>query len=117
VKPDTLRDDQPLTDLGLDSLMGVEIENSIEGSLGVSLPQASLIRARTIGQIVSLIAEHMGAKSAGGTLAATAAGISVPESASADEVNLEALSDEEIAQLLGDEAVSDGPPDPKEAVR
>ena len=117
VKPDTLRDDQPLTDLGLDSLMGVEIENSIEGSLGVSLPQASLIRARTIGQIVSLIAEHMGAKSAGGTLAATAAGISVPESASADEVNLEALSDEEIAQLLGDEAVSDGPPDPREAVR
>ena len=37
VKPDTLRDDQPLTDLGLDSLMGVEIENSIEGSLGVAL--------------------------------------------------------------------------------
>jgi hypothetical protein len=26
VKPDSLRDDQPLTDLGLDSLMGVEIE-------------------------------------------------------------------------------------------
>ena len=51
VKPDSLRDDQPLTDLGLDSLMGVEIENSIEGSLGVALPPASLIRARTIGQI------------------------------------------------------------------
>ena len=62
VKPDTLRDDQPLTDLGLDSLMGVEIENSIESSLGVSLPPASLIRARTIGQIVALIAEHLGAK-------------------------------------------------------
>ena len=62
VKTDTLRDDQPLTDLGLDSLMGVEIENSIESSLGVSLPPASLMRARTIGQIVALIAEHMGAK-------------------------------------------------------
>ena len=73
VKPDTLRDDQPLTDLGLDSLMGVEIENSIESSLGVALPQASLIRARTIGQIVALIAEHMGAKRAGGALVATAA--------------------------------------------
>ncbi len=45
--------------------MGVEIENSIEGSLGVALPPASLIRARTIGQIVELIAEHMGAKRAG----------------------------------------------------
>ena len=103
VKPETLRVDQPLTDLGLDSLMGVEIENSIEGSLGVALPQASLIRARTIGQIVCLIAEHMGAKSAGSTFATTAVGISAPESASTDELNLEALSDEEIEGLLGDD--------------
>src|SRR5580704_12335741 len=104
VKPDTLRDDQPLTDLGLDSLMGVEIENSIEGSLGVALPQASLIRARTIGQIVALIAEHMGAKKTGGSLVATASRMTMPEAASADEVNLEALSDEEIEGLLGDDA-------------
>jgi len=107
VKPDTLRDDQPLTDLGLDSLMGVEIENSIEGSLGVALPQASLIRARTIGQIVALIAEHMGAKRAGGALVATASRMTMPEPASADEVNLEALSDEEIEGLLGDDAASE----------
>jgi NADPH:quinone reductase-like Zn-dependent oxidoreductase/short-subunit dehydrogenase/acyl carrier protein len=104
VKPDMLRDDQPLTDLGLDSLMGVEIENSIEGSLGVALPQASLIRARTIGQIVALIAEHMGAKKTGGSLVATASRMTMPEAASADEVNLEALSDEEIEGLLGDDA-------------
>src|SRR5271166_1152699 len=104
VKTDALRDDQPLTDLGLDSLMGVEIENSIEGSLGVSLPPASLIRARTIGQIVVLIAEHMGAKRAGGALVATAAPMTMSEPASADEVNLEALSDEEIEGLLGDNA-------------
>ena len=74
VKPDTLRDDQPLTDLGLDSLMGVEIENSIESSLGVSLPPASLLRARTIGHIVTLIAEHMGAKRNGTAPAAAASG-------------------------------------------
>jgi acyl carrier protein len=61
VKPESLRDDQPLTDLGLDSLMGVEIENSIEAAIGVALPPTSLMRARTIGQIVTLIAEHMGA--------------------------------------------------------
>ena len=60
VKPDSLRDDQPLTDLGLDSLMGVEIENLIESSIGVALPPTSLMRARTIGQIASLIAEHLG---------------------------------------------------------
>jgi NAD(P)-dependent dehydrogenase (short-subunit alcohol dehydrogenase family)/acyl carrier protein len=102
VKPESLRDDQPLTDLGLDSLMGVEIENSIEGSLGVALPQASLIRARTVGQIVALIAEHMGAKSTGRMLAATPKPAIAPETTSTDEVNLEALSDEEIAGLLGE---------------
>src|SRR5271165_2433562 len=117
VKPDTLRDDQPLTDLGLDSLMGVEIENSIEGSLGVALPQASLIRARTIGQIVALIAEHMGAKRAGGALVATASRMTMSKQASADEVNLEALSDEEIEGLLGDDAGSDDPADPKDGMR
>lgn len=111
VKPESLRDDQPLTDLGLDSLMGVEIENSLEGSLGVALPQASLLRARTVGQIVSLIAEHLGARKAGATLKATAESISVLEPASTDEVNLEALSDEEIEGLLADDAPSDGHPD------
>ena len=58
MKPDSLRDDQPLTDLGLDSLMGVEIENSLEAAIGVALPPTSLMRARTIGQIATLIAGH-----------------------------------------------------------
>ena len=117
VKPEALRDDQPLTDLGLDSLMGVEIENSIEGSLGVALPPASLIRARTIGQIVELIAEHMGAKRSGGVSAPSAARMTVPEAASTDEVNFEALSDEEIESLLGDSAPSEGPSSAKDSVR
>jgi acyl transferase domain-containing protein/NADPH:quinone reductase-like Zn-dependent oxidoreductase/SAM-dependent methyltransferase/acyl carrier protein len=114
VKTDTLRDDQPLTDLGLDSLMGVEIENSIEGSLGLSLPPASLIRARTIGQIVALIAEQMGAKTVDG---ASDARSMVPESSSTEEVNLEALSDEEIEGLLGDKVASDDPSEPQDVVR
>src|SRR5436309_15499732 len=62
VKPDSLRDDQPLTDLGLDSLMGVEIENSLEATIGVALPPTSLMRARTIRHIASLVARHMGRK-------------------------------------------------------
>jgi NAD(P)-dependent dehydrogenase (short-subunit alcohol dehydrogenase family)/acyl carrier protein len=103
VKPDTLRDDQPLTDLGLDSLMGVEIENSIESSLGVALPPASLIRARTIGQIVALLGEQMGAKKSEGAASTGPTQITPPESASTDEVNLEALSDEEIERLLNAE--------------
>ncbi len=117
VKPETLRDDQPLTDLGLDSLMGVEIENSLETSLGVALAPASLTRARTIGQIVSLIAEYMGAKRTGGRNATNAATATAPMPASAGEVDLEALSDEEIAGLLGNEAASESAPDSRSAAR
>jgi Phosphopantetheine attachment site len=95
----------------LDSLMGVEIENSIESAIGVALPPASLLRARTIGQIVGLIAEHMGAKRPGGAAAPPARA-----PAATDEVNLEALSDEEISGLLGDDAAADGATEPENAV-
>src|SRR5262249_48887090 len=97
VKPDSLRDDQPLTDLGLDSLMGVEIESSIEGSLGVALPPASLTRARTIDQIITLIAEHMGAKRVSGSRPATTTlEMTTSEPPSTEDVDLDALSDGEI---------------------
>lgn len=99
VKPEGLRADQPLTDLGLDSLMAVEIENSIESSIGVALPPASLMRARTIGQIAALIAEHMGGTAAASPSKAT---VLPAESAPTDEVDLEALSDDEIDRLLGE---------------
>jgi acyl transferase domain-containing protein/acyl carrier protein len=114
VKPETLREDQPLTDLGLDSLMGVEIENSIEAAIGVALPPTSLMRARTIGQIVTLIAEHMGAKPSGGASAAPAL---AAQPASTEEVDLDALSDEDIDKLLGDSAPPDEDPDPQGALK
>ncbi len=101
VKPDSLRDDQPLTDLGLDSLMGVEIETSLEAAVRVALPPTSLMRARTIGQIASLIAGHLG----GAASVVESAPVAVPaETASA--VDLDAISDEEIERLLGGESDS-----------
>jgi acyl carrier protein len=105
VKPDSLRDDQPLTDLGLDSLMGVEIETSLERSIGVALPPTSLMRARTIGQIATLISDHMGAAS-GAPAPAPAA--SVQEVATGvEEVDLDALSSDDIDSLLDDESSSE----------
>jgi acyl transferase domain-containing protein/acyl carrier protein/phospholipid N-methyltransferase len=116
VKPETLRDDQPLTDLGLDSLMGVEIENTLDASLGVALPPASLTRARTIGQIVSMIAEHMGAKRTGATPAKKAPAKGITNRTSAEEVDLTSLSDEEIASLLGEDTSAESS-DPQDVVR
>ena len=107
VKPEGLRLDQPLTDLGLDSLMAVEIENSIESAIGVALPPASLMRARTIGQIANLIAEHLGTA----TNQKAAPSTKPEEAGSAEDVDLDALSDAEIDQLLGEET-SEPSPDP-----
>src|SRR5882724_8068460 len=104
VKPESLRDDQPLTDLGLDSLMGVEIENSLEAAIGVALPPTSLMRARTIGQIASLIAGEMGVRTATPAAAVAAAPV---EASVTEDVNLEALSDEDIDRLLGTDATAD----------
>jgi acyl carrier protein len=103
VKPDTLHIDQPLTDLGLDSLMGVEIENSLETAIGVALPPTSLMRARTIGQIATLIAGHLaGAASAVSSPAAMPTPALKPTAATL-EVDLDALSNEQIDRLLGND--------------
>jgi acyl transferase domain-containing protein/NADPH:quinone reductase-like Zn-dependent oxidoreductase/SAM-dependent methyltransferase/acyl carrier protein len=111
VKADSLRDDQPLTDLGLDSLMGVEIENLIESTIGVALPPTSLMRARTIGQLAALIGEHLGGASTGAVKPAVApAVVEVPTSL--DEVDLDAISDDDIAGLLDDVTTVEETPAP-----
>ncbi len=118
VKPDSLRADQPLTDLGLDSLMGVEIENLIESSIGVALPPTSLMRARTIGQIAGLIGEHMGG--AAGQPQPPAPAAPAAESLAVNELDLEALTDDDIDALLSGapaEPANDEPARPGLGVR
>ncbi len=100
VKPESLRPDQPLTDLGLDSLMGVEIENLIEGSIGVTLPPTSLMRARTIGQIATLINGHLGGEQRSGAEPAAASPV-VEEEISLAELDLDALGENDLDELAG----------------
>jgi acyl carrier protein len=106
VKPDSLRADQPLTDLGLDSLMAVEMENLIESTIGVALPPASLMQTRTLGQLAKRIDEHLGGPAPAGAPAEPSGGQTVPVAGPApalatEEVDLGALSDDEVDQLLG----------------
>jgi len=89
--------------------MGVEIENSLEAAIGVALPPTSLMRARTIGQIATLIAGYMGGKTAP---AATVAAAPVESSVTKD-VDLDVLSDEDLDRLLAAEPTVDAIPDPK----
>jgi NAD(P)-dependent dehydrogenase (short-subunit alcohol dehydrogenase family)/acyl carrier protein len=101
VKPDTLRADQPLTDLGLDSLMAVEMETLIESTIGVALPPASLMQARTIGLLAAKIGDHLG-KAEGSESPVVTPQVEA-ETVGADEVDLSALSDDDVEGLLGDD--------------
>jgi hypothetical protein len=83
--------------------MGVEIENSLEATVGVALPPTSLMRARTIGQIASLIAGHVGGTSPVAAPPAAAPLAPAEPLESQPEIDLDALSSEEIDRLLGDE--------------
>ncbi len=58
--PARLRLDQPLDTLGLDSLMAMELKNSMESRLGVQLPISSLLQGPTISGLVIHLIEHPG---------------------------------------------------------
>ncbi len=51
VAPSKLADERPLNTFGLDSLMAIELKNTIEANLGVALPVASLLRGPTLSQL------------------------------------------------------------------
>jgi len=85
-------------------LMGVEIENSLEAAIGVALPPTSLMRARTIGQIATSIAGHVGGTAPATATTPTNGSMLVAQLATSTvEVDLDALSTEEIGRLLGDD--------------
>ena len=82
--------------------MGVEIETMLESSIGVALPPTSLMRARTIGQIATLIAEQMGSDGE-----APAKAVVVEAATSSEEIDLDSISDEDLDLLLGGASESD----------
>ena len=75
---------------------------SSRDSTGTSVPLEVMMRARTIGQIATLIAGHVGG--AATTPAATPTPTPEPAAAAVEiEVDLDSLSTEQIDQLLGEE--------------
>jgi acyl carrier protein len=50
----------PLSDVGLDSLMAIELRNWVEGDLRVNLPAVELLKGPSIMQLVDHLAEQLG---------------------------------------------------------
>jgi NADPH:quinone reductase-like Zn-dependent oxidoreductase/acyl carrier protein len=57
--PDKLDVEKPLTELGLDSLMSVELRNWVEGDLRLSLPTVELLRGPSVIKLVDLLLEQL----------------------------------------------------------
>jgi NADPH:quinone reductase-like Zn-dependent oxidoreductase/aryl carrier-like protein len=67
--PERLEVDRPLLQLGLDSLMAVELRNWIEGELRVNLPVVELMRSPSLALLADLLAERFQAEAEAETAA------------------------------------------------
>jgi amino acid adenylation domain-containing protein/thioester reductase-like protein len=57
--PARLDANKPLDTLGLDSLMAMELKNSLESRLGVQLPVSSLLQGPTVSELVTQILDQL----------------------------------------------------------
>jgi acyl transferase domain-containing protein/NADPH:quinone reductase-like Zn-dependent oxidoreductase/aryl carrier-like protein len=113
MSPDQVRDDRALLEMGLDSLMAVELRNWIEAHMQVNLPISILMRSHSLAGVVQQIDEMLGN-------AGTATGSTQPQSAASMEMepklnlqptltseqagkllnSIDQMSDEQVNQLL-----------------
>jgi NAD(P)-dependent dehydrogenase (short-subunit alcohol dehydrogenase family)/aryl carrier-like protein len=108
--PDRLDGEKPLLNLGLDSLMAVELRNWIEGELRVNLPIVELMRSPSLSRLAELLREQM----ASGSRLREPSGTGVAEAppgsrvllpldgASSEDLlaRIEDLPDEQVDELL-----------------
>ncbi len=94
----TLDPRRPLQDLGLDSLMAVELRNALGLSAGRTLPAALLFNYPTVESLVDYLADEVLKLDGHDRPAAT----EVPAGRAADDVldQIEEISDEEVERLL-----------------
>jgi len=88
--------DRPLNELGLDSLMGVELRNRVEGDLPLSLPMRELMQSPTINSLARAILGQL-TTSASGSQDTSSLPQETTEQLSA---RVDQLSDEEVDSLL-----------------
>nr|AAF62883.1 epoD [Sorangium cellulosum] len=93
--------DAPLTSLGMDSLMGLELRNRIEAVLGITMPATLLWTYPTVAALSAHLASHVVSTGDGESARPPDTGNVAPmthEVASLDEDGLFALIDESLAR-------------------
>jgi len=62
---DTLNPDQPLSRMGLDSMMAIELKNRVQNYLGLELAVARFLDAPSVTDLVTLLMSRLGESEAG----------------------------------------------------
>ena len=108
--PDTINCDEPLLQMGMDSLMAVELRTRLEAVMGERLEPILIFQYPSITALVNYLANDVlrtsvaGCKSADAVPGA-ATGMAIPIALGAPEAAVDALSDAEVDRLLRDTLV------------
>jgi len=88
--------DRPLNELGLDSLMSVELKNRVEGDAALSLPMSTLMQSPTINSLSMAMLNQLT------TLASTPSAPSLTQRETAEQLltKVDHLSEQEVDVLL-----------------
>ncbi len=107
--------DEPLTYLGLDSLMALELKNRMDAGLGLSVPVTRLLEGVSVGDLHSSLMEKLAEKLAEVQAATAPVATPVPPAPAAAQSDLAAvlaqldtMSEENIDLLLGQLLAEEG---------
>jgi myxalamid-type polyketide synthase MxaE and MxaD len=104
LSPSKLDPQQPLSQLGLDSLMAVELKNRIAVDLKVNVPVAKFLQGFSVDQAVTQVLDQLATEAANPTTPRAPATAQPGEQRNAERLlaNLDQLSDEQVSSLLAD---------------
>jgi NAD(P)-dependent dehydrogenase (short-subunit alcohol dehydrogenase family)/acyl carrier protein len=111
VDPSQIERDQPLTQLGIDSLMAVELKNRVEADLRTSVPIVALLQGGSIARLAQVvIAAVCDEAPTGDAAASTAAPAIGAEEAQHLLAELDRLPIDTVEELISRIAAADGEP-------
>lgn len=103
LSPARLEIQQPLTNLGMDSLMAVELKNRISADLGVNVPMVKFLQGFSVAQAATQLLDQLTAEADVPSAASPHASVRAADLVDGDLLsNLDNLSEEQVNSMLAD---------------